>query len=55
MTARTILALAAMASLAACGDVYVEPTPSEQMDAELQRVGEEVVEGIDTTGFDALE
>ena len=55
MPARTSAILAAFLALAACGDIATEPTPSEQLDRDLQRVAEDAVKDIDTTGFDALE
>ena len=43
------------AAEAAAGLRPTEPTPSEQLDRDLQRVAEDAVKDIDTTGFDALE
>jgi len=54
MTGRTPCLLAALTNLAACVENQPALTPSQQMGQDLQRMGEEEVKGIDTTGFDAL-
>lgn len=51
-----ILGLLAGLSLSACaaGDDFGDPLPSDQLDRDIQRTGEDAVQGIDTSGFDAL-
>jgi hypothetical protein len=50
---RCLLPVPVLLLLGGCVDTG--PTPSEQLDADLDRVAEESVQDIDTTGFDLLE